>query len=100
MTSNKQIQVKVSRVALFNMMLIVSCGHVYFHHKAVVFSHWHYMLVNKGRNPGESIRQSDLIGSDRIHVGIQLDLMEISIKPTKSWSNPDCGPTFGTLVSD
>ena len=43
---------------------------------------------------------SDLIGSDRIHVGIRLDLMEISIKPTNSWSNPGCEPTFGTLVSD
>ena len=50
--------------------------------------------------PGELIRQSDLIESDRIHVGIRLDLMEISIKPTKSWSNLGCGPTFGTLVSD
>ena len=45
-------------------------------------------------------RINPTIGSDRIHVGIRLDLMEISIKPTNSWSNSGGGPTFGTLVSD
>ena len=82
------IKTDAVKVIIVNIMIHVK---VYFMNKKNVF------VLNY---PGESIRQSDLLESDRIHVGIRLDLMEISIKPTKSWNNPGCGPTFGTLVPD
>ena len=56
--------------------------------------------IHHKEKSGVPRRINPTIGSDRIHVGIRLDLMEISIKPMKSWSNPGLGPIFGTLVSD